>query len=165
MYSSPRWRDVPDPEQPGDGEVPPGLLDDAVAGVDEDQGEFRGGRAGDHVARVLDVTWGVGEDVGPGGGREVPVGDVDGDALLALGAQAVGEQGQVGRVEAPVAAGPLDRRELVREDGLGVVEQPAHQRGLPVVHAPGRGQPEQVVPRGAGLEVRVRRRVSDGHQK
>ena len=160
-----RERHVADPEQPGDREVPAGLLDDAVAGVDEDQRELGGRGAGDHVAGVLDVARGVGEDVGPGGGREVPVGDVDGDALLALGAQAVGEQRQVGRVEAPVAADALDGRELVREHRLGVVEQPAHERGLPVVDGARRRQPEQVVPRGAGLEVRVRRRVSDRHQK
>jgi len=34
----------------------------------------------------------VGDDVLAAAGREVAVGDVDGDALLALGLQAVGEQ-------------------------------------------------------------------------
>ena len=127
------------PSSAGDREVPAGLLDDAVASVDEDQGELGGRGAGDHVAGVLDVARGVGEDVRPGGGREVAVGDVDGDALLALGAQAVGEQGQVGRVEAAVAADALDGRELVRENRLGVVQQPARRawtsrrRRLPAV--------------------------------
>ena len=43
------------------GGVPAGLLDDAVAGVDEQDGQLRGGRAGDRVAGVLDVPGGVGE--------------------------------------------------------------------------------------------------------
>ncbi len=51
---------------------------------------------GHHVARVLDVAGRVGDDELPQWGGEVAVGDVDGDALLALGPQAVGEQGQVG---------------------------------------------------------------------
>jgi hypothetical protein len=37
----------------------------------------------------------VGDDVLARAGREVAVGDVDGDALFALGLQAVGEQRQV----------------------------------------------------------------------
>ena len=39
----------------------------------------------------------VGQDERPLVGGEVPVGDVDRDALLALGAQPVGDGGQVGR--------------------------------------------------------------------
>jgi hypothetical protein len=37
----------------------------------------------------------VGDDEPPPRRREVAVGDVDGDALLALGAQAVGQQREV----------------------------------------------------------------------
>ena len=72
-----------------------GLLDHALAGVDEDQREVGGRRARDHVARVLHVPGRVGDDELPPRGGEVAVGDVDRDALLALGAQAVGEQRQV----------------------------------------------------------------------
>ena len=63
-----------------------------------------GRRAGDHVARVLDVPGGVGDDELALGRGEVAVGDVDGDALLALGPQAVGEQRQVGVLVAALAA-------------------------------------------------------------
>ena len=56
---------------------------------------FGGGRAGDHVARVLNVAGRVGDDELALRRREVAVRDVDGDALLALGAQAVGEQREV----------------------------------------------------------------------
>ena len=82
--------------------VPAGLLEHALAGVDQDDRQVGGGGAGDHVAGVLDVPGGVGDDeLAPRRG-EVAVGDVDGDALLALGAQAVGEQREVGVL---VAAG------------------------------------------------------------
>ena len=59
----------------------------AVAGVDEHDGDVGGGRAGDHVARVLRVAGRVGDDEAALRRGEVAVGDVDGDALLALGAQ------------------------------------------------------------------------------
>jgi hypothetical protein len=64
------------------------------------------------------------------------VGDVDGDALLAFGGQAVDQQGEVDvlalvpmRLESASSGG-----ELVLEDHLGVVQQAADQRGLAVVH-------------------------------
>ncbi len=83
--------------------MPARLLDQALARVDEDDGQVRRRGAGHHVARVLDVARRVGDDeLAPLGG-EVAVRDVDGDALLALGAQAVGEQRQVGAL---VAAPP-----------------------------------------------------------
>ena len=77
---------------------------DALAGVDEDEGEVGGRRAGDHVARVLRVAGRVGDDELALRRGEVAVGDVDGDALLALGAQAVGEQREVRVLVAALAA-------------------------------------------------------------
>ena len=87
-------------QQRRDHRVPARLLEHALARVDEHQREVGGRRAGDHVARVLHVPGRVGDDeLAPRRG-EVAVRDVDGDALLALGAQAVGEQREVGVVEA-----------------------------------------------------------------
>src|SRR5919197_1830797 len=71
---------------------------------------------------------------------------VDRDALLALRPQAVREQRQVGRVQAPIAARALQGRQLVDEHGLGVVEQPAHERGLAVVDRPRGRESQQVRP-------------------
>ena len=88
--------DVRHPQQRGDGEVAAGLLEHALAGVDEEHDDVGRRAAGDHVARVLHVPGAVGEDERAVGRREVAVGDVDRDALLALGAQAVGEQREVG---------------------------------------------------------------------
>ena len=117
----------------------------------QDQRQVGGRGAGHHVAGVLDVPRGVGDDeLAPRGG-EVAVGDVDRDALLALGAQAVGEQRQVGVLVAAVAADRLDRLELVAEDRLGVVQQPADQGALAVVDGARRwrtaaGRPPSEVP-------------------
>jgi hypothetical protein len=51
--------------------------------------------AGDHVARVLHVAGRVGDDELALGRGEIAIGHVNRDALFALGAQAVGEVGQV----------------------------------------------------------------------
>ncbi len=69
--------------------------------------------------------------------REVAVRDVDGDALFAFGPQAVGEQRQVGVFGTAGAARAGDGVELVFEDGLGIEQQPADQRGFAVVDAAG----------------------------
>ncbi len=80
-----------------DAGVAAALLGDALARVHEHDGEVGGGGAGDHVAGVLDVAGGVGNDEPPARRGEVAVGDVNGDALLAFGAEAVGEGGEVDR--------------------------------------------------------------------
>ena len=139
-----RQHQVRHPQQGGEEGVAPALLGQPVAGVHQDDRQVGGGRPGDHVPRVLDVPGGVGDDELAAGGGEVAVGHVDGDALLALGPQPVGEQGEVGVVLAPRPAGPLHRRELVLEDRLGVVQQPPDEGALAVVHRAGRGQPQDV---------------------
>jgi hypothetical protein len=75
----------------------------------------------------------VGDDELAPRGVEVAVGDVDRDPLLALGAQAVGQQRQVGVAVAAPLGGLLDVLELVLEDRLGVVQQAADQGRLAVV--------------------------------
>lgn len=138
-----RHDDVRHPQQRADSQVAPGLLEDAVAHVHQHHQHIGRRGAGDGVAGVLHVSGAVGQDEGAPRGREVTVGDVDRDALLPLGPQAVGEQRQVGAGEAALVADPLDGVELVGEDRLGVEEQPPHQSGLAVVDRSGGGQPEQ----------------------
>jgi hypothetical protein len=135
--------DVADPEQLGDRDVAARLLGHPAARVDEDQREVGGRRAGDHVARVLRVAGRVGDDEPAPRGRERAVGDVDRDPLLALGAQPVGEQREVER-RAAAGGHLLDVLELVREHGLGVVEQPPDQGRLAVVDRAGGGEAQQV---------------------
>ena len=76
--------------------------------------------------------------------HERAVRDVDGDPLLALGAQAVGEQREIDVVVAAPARGVLDVLELVDEDLLRVVEQPADQGRLAVVDGSCRDEAKQL---------------------
>jgi len=129
--------------------------------VDEDDGELTRRGAGRHVAGVLLVPGGVGDDELAAVGREVPVGHVDGDALLALGLEAVGEQRQVdlaGAGGADLLAVALHRGELVLVDHLGVVQEPADERALAVVHAAAGEEAQQLlllVAREVGVDVFV----------
>ena len=61
-----------------------GLGQDALAGVDKQDGQIRCRGTGDHVAGVLLVAWSICQDEAACRGLKEPVGDVDGDALLAL---------------------------------------------------------------------------------
>ena len=93
------------------------------------------------------------------GRGEIAVGDVDGDALLAFGAQAVGEQREIDRAAGAIDFALLHGGELVFEDGLAVVEQAADQGGFAVVDAAGGGEAQQA--------ERVRQRAcrADGRER
>jgi hypothetical protein len=135
---------VRDAEQRGDERVAATLAQEAVTRVHQDQREVGGRGARDHVARVVLVPRGVGDDERAPRGREIAVGDVDRDALLALGPQAVGEQGEVHVAVATALGGLADVLELVFEDRLGVVEQAPDQRRLAVVDRTRGGEAQQV---------------------
>jgi len=81
------------------------------------------------------VPRGVGDDELALGRGEVPVSDVDGDALLAFGLEPVGEQREVRILVTAIRRGLLHRCELVFEDGFRVEQQAPDQRGLAVVDA------------------------------
>jgi hypothetical protein len=125
--------------------VAAGLRQDALARIDQDDGEVGGRRGGDHVAGVLLVARRVGDDVLARAGREIAVGDVDGDALFALGLQAVGEQRQVDRAHAALFRGLGDGGQRVGEDGLGVEQQAADQGALAVIDAAAGQEAQQAV--------------------
>ncbi len=113
----------------------PRLRQNPLARVDQHHREIGGRGAGRHVAGVLLVAGGIGDDEFALGRGEEAVGDVDGDALLALRLQPVDQEREVdlrpiGAVARRIA---LQHGELVLEDQLGVVEQPADQRRLAVV--------------------------------
>ena len=138
-----REHEVRDAEQARDLRVTPRLVEHAVARVDEQDGDIGRRRAGRHVAGVLFVAGRVGENELPPRGREVAVGDVDRDALLTLGLQSVGEQREVDRTGRPVLRRRLDRVHLVLVHAARVVQQPADQRALAVVDAPGGADAKQ----------------------
>jgi hypothetical protein len=100
--------------------------------VNQHHGGIAAGGCRHHVARVLLVARGVGNDELALLGGEVAVGDVDRDALLALGLQAVGQQRQVDRLAGSLL---LQRVELVGQDGAAVVQQATDEGALAVVHA------------------------------
>ena len=133
-----------DPEERGDQRMPACLLKHPFACIHQHQGEVGRGCPGHHVARVLDVSRGVGDDELPPSGREEAIGDIDGDPLLALGAQAVGQEREVELILPPLGGRLLDRRELVVKDRLRVVQKPADKGRLPVVDASGGRELEKV---------------------
>jgi hypothetical protein len=119
------------------------LVEDAVPRINEEDGDVRGRGAGGHVARVLLVARCVGENELAPRRREVAVGDVNGDALLAFGAQAVGEERKVDGAGRPVLRRLFDRQQLIFVHRLRVVQQPSNQRALAIVDAAGRTDTEE----------------------
>ena len=79
--------------------------------------------------------------------REEAVGDVDGDALLALGGKSVDEKREIDplTLRAMAFAVGLERRKLVVEDLLGVVQQPPDQGRLAVVDAAAGDEAQQLL--------------------
>ena len=71
------------------------LLEDAFARIDENDREIGRGCARDHVARVLNVSRRIGDDELTLRRREIAISHIDGDALLALGTQAIREQREI----------------------------------------------------------------------
>ncbi|MNH10925.1 hypothetical protein D3C79_704160 [compost metagenome] len=132
-----RHHELLDAEQTGDKAVAAGLIQHPLASIDENDGEIAGGGAGRHVAGVLLVARGIGDDEFALGGREIAVGHVYGDALLALGLQAVHQQRQIEFLAggAELLAVGFQRLELIFIDLLGVVQQATDEGALAVVHA------------------------------
>jgi hypothetical protein len=130
----------------------PRLLDHALARIDEHHGHIRRRSARDHVARVLHMARCIRHDELAARCGEVAVSDIDGDSLLALGAQAVGEIGEIDLAATGDVGGTLQRLELIFHEVLRVVKQAADERGLAVIHG------------AAGIEAQNFDRVG-GHQK
>ena len=132
-----RKHDAADAEQPNDVTVAPRLGEDSLARVHQHHREIGSGCAGGHVAGVLLVAGGVGDDeLAPFGG-EIPVRHVDGDPLLALRLQAIEEKGEIGHAvrRAGLAADARQFAQLIVENRLGIVEQAPDHGALAVVDA------------------------------
>ena len=76
----------------------------------------------------------VGDDEAALCGGEVAVGDVDRDALLTLGAQTIGEVGEIDLAAAGDVGGALQRLELVLHQAFGIKKQPADEGRFAVVN-------------------------------
>jgi hypothetical protein len=94
------------------------------------------------------VTRRVGDDELAAGGREVAIGDVDRDPLLALGDQPVEQEREVELValgaETLRIAG--ERRQVVVEDEICLVQEASDQRALAVVDTAAGDEPQQPLP-------------------
>jgi hypothetical protein len=138
--------DVLDAEQRDDERVPRVCVHHAVAGVDQDDRQVAGARAGRHVARVLLVARAVGDDELALGRREVAVGDVDGDALLRSALRpSTSSDRSTRRRPSLLGAVARDGRQLVFVDHLRLVQQPADEGALAVVDAAAREQAQQLL--------------------
>jgi hypothetical protein len=92
--------------------------------------------------------------------RKEPVGDIDGDALLALGLQAIHQQRKIELFAGRTVAGgiALKRCQLILEDQLGVVEKAADQSRLAIINrAAGQETQQRLVrlPRQVGADFLV----------
>ena len=90
------------------------------------------------------MAWRIGDDKFAVGCGKVAIGHIDGDALLPLGAQTIGEERQVQVGVAPLAAGPLDGSHLIFHDRLAVQQQTTDQGAFAIVDAAGGGEAQHV---------------------
>ena len=88
--------------------------------------------SGHHIAGVLLVTRRIANDELARRRGEVAVGHVDGNALLALGRQPIGEQGQVDFIPVFAASGHVGQ--LVLHHRFAVHQQTANQGAFAIVH-------------------------------
>ena len=111
------------------------LRQQPFARIDQHDGDIGVRGAGRHVAGILLVAGRIGDDEGARFGGEIAIGDIDGDALLAFGLEAVDEQREVDRIlgRAELFRILFERGELVVEDELLLVEKPPDQRRLAVI--------------------------------
>ncbi len=112
-----------------------GLRQDALARVDQDDREIGGRGAGRHIAGILLVSGRIGDDEGALFGVEIAIGDIDGDALFALGGKTVHQKREIERavLRAEFFRVAVERGELILGDGLRVIEHPADQSRFAVV--------------------------------
>ena len=130
-----------------------------LGNVDQHHGSVTARGSRDHVPRVLLMAGGVGDDEFARWRGEVAVGHIDGDALLALGFQSVGEQRQIEPRPGVCSRSARAARqgiELVGQDGAAVIQQAPDQGALAVVHT-ACGQKTQ----GAGVVLKT----CGAHQK
>ena len=101
--------------------VPAGLLDHTLAGIHQHDRKIRRARACNHVACVLHMARRIGHDEFAARCREVTVSDIDRNALLAFGTQAVGEIRQIDLPAASDVRGNLQRFDLILHQRLRII--------------------------------------------
>ena len=124
-----------DAEQRNDDRMAMGLRQQPLARVDEHDGEVGVGRPGRHVAGILLVARRVRNDERALRGGEIAIGDVNRDALLALGFEPVDKQREIDVIldRSEFLRVALESGELVVENQFLLIEQPPDERGLAVI--------------------------------
>ncbi len=131
--------DVLDAELKHNVAMPSRLRQDSLARIDQQDRKLGCGRAARHVARVLLVARRVGHNERPSRGREVAIGDIDGDALLALGLEPVHEKRQVDAARcAKTLTILLNSPELIVRDKIAIVKETADEGAFAVIDAAAR---------------------------
>ena len=114
-----------------------GLRAHPAVGIHQQDRDVAVGCGNSHIAGVLLVAGGVGnKNPATVGQVHVPIGDIDRDALLALGFEAIGEQRVVDlphRDRRSTAPCPTRVLELVNWNRIGLREESADQCRLAVV--------------------------------
>ncbi|KPB96097.1 Uncharacterized protein AC506_1647 [Pseudomonas syringae pv. maculicola str. M6] len=127
--------DVLDTQQRGDVAVTTGLGLHAVTRIHQNDRQITGRRTGRHVAGVLLMARRIGNDELALGRGEIAISDINRDALLPLGLQAVHEQRQIDVIARGAGLFRVtgDGFQVIFVDHLGVVQQTPDQRALAVV--------------------------------
>ena len=117
--------------------MPPGLDEHTFARVDKDNRQISGRSARDHIARILFMAGRISDNELALFSREEAVGNVDRNALLALGRQTINQQCEVNLFALrPLSlAVAFERGELIFKDHLAVIEQSPDQRALAIINA------------------------------
>ncbi len=125
-------------QQGGDKCVAAGLLDNTLARVHQDQRDVGSRCPGHHIPRVLYVPGCVGDDKLPSRCRKIPVGDIYGNALLALGLQPIRQKGQVDLFLTLAITHRLHVAELVFKNRFAVIQKATDECALTIIHRSGR---------------------------
>ena len=120
------------------------LLDHSLTCIDEDDREICRGSPGDHVACVLHMARGISDDELAMRCREVTIGHIDRDTLLAFGAEAISKVCEIDLSAAGDVGGALEGLDLVLHEGLGVVEKASDQGRLAVINGSASVEAEKV---------------------
>src|ERR1700722_1345812 len=140
--------------------MPSRLHENAFAGVYQNDRCVRRRGARGHVARVLLMAGRVGDDELAASRREIAIRHIDGDALLSLSTQAIGQESEVDLAWRSRSLA-FDGLDLVFINGLCVIKQTPDEGGFAVVHA-ARGREAQDVflalPRKVIFDVKSRSR-------
>ena len=123
--------------------MPARLREQTLAGVDQNDRKICRRRPRNHIAGVLLMAWRVGDYELPARCCEVAVGNVDGDALLTFGSQAVRQEREVDGSGISSDGRLGNGFKLILVNGAGIVEQAADEGGFTVIHAAGRGEPKK----------------------